>query len=143
MPFSANVAVNRGAFLPLGSRVRLSASGLFDHSFMVSSPATFSSWVYTPALPPLFSIDAEVFVGDRPPVRLQAANQVDNTRISFLVLPGTPHEPRFLFSGNIDHPSTQAAAVCQVKCLASEQTAVGQGACVECENEAAIVKLCC
>jgi hypothetical protein len=142
MTFSAIIAVDPNAVLPPGSLIRMSASGFFDHSFAVTSPGTFDNWLHTASLPASFAIEVDVFVGDLSPIRLEAGNQADRSRISFLVLPGTQQEPRFLFAGDITHPSRQAAAVCQVTCLSDGKTA-GPGACVECENEAAIVKLCC
>lgn len=142
MPLFVAIAVDPQAQLPAGSRIRLIATGIFEQPFLLSSPGSFENWSYTLPLPASFAAEVEVFVGDRPPIVVGAQIPTDDSRVSFMVLPGTPNNPKFLFAGNVDHAVHRAAAPCQVVCLTDGKTA-GPGACVECENEAAIVKLCC
>jgi hypothetical protein len=149
MSFFVSIAVDTNALLPAGSVIKLTAVGFFNQKpFAVTIPGSFDNWVYPdPALPSLpslpsdFPLTVEVVVGGKPPIKLQAGIPSDHSRLAVLVLPGTQKDPRFFFAGDVIHPKSQGA-VCQVTCTNDGKTA-GPGGCVVCENEDAIVKLCC
>jgi hypothetical protein len=152
MPFFVSIAVDPLATLPAGSRISASVTGYFDRLFPITSPGYLEDWVYpdpssrlAPSLPTAFPLNIEVFVGHRTPIRLEATIKDDNSRLAFLVLPGTPHDRRYFFAGNIVHPRplvVSATATSCVTCLNDGKTA-SPGSCIDCENDDAIVQLCC
>lgn len=88
---------------------------------------------------PKLLIDATV--GHSKPISLQAKDiPIDGSGLMFLVLP-LPDRDKILFAGHVVHPR-QHFNTCQVTCLGSGKTA-GPGKCIECENDVAIVELCC
>jgi hypothetical protein len=145
MPFSAYVAVAPNANLPAGSRINIGVKGYFDKSFLIDKPGTITRFPFPPPIPAHSSLDIAVTVGDRPPMRLEARNLNDGSRATFFVLSGTNQERRFLVAGDVIAPKAPRASTaipCECVCLNDNKTA-GPGFCIDCENDDAIVRLCC
>jgi hypothetical protein len=83
----------------------------------------------------------ERFLSPEHPIKLEAIVPVGGARLTFHVLPGGPEDSRFSIEGDVLHPRT-VTQTCAVRCLPNG-TPKGPGECVECENDDAIVRLCC
>lgn len=81
-------------------------------------------------------------------MRFEASGLTARIALLFNILAGTSWDPRNFFVGNIVHPVRGAAATrgCTVTCFDQEGSHGTEGdgyCCVICENEDAVIKICC
>jgi hypothetical protein len=86
-------------------------------------------------------LHVEAIVGDKNPISLQARGVPEDAAGVMFLVHAPPERKKLFFAGNIVHARHQAN-ICQVTCLNDGKTA-GPGQCIECENDVAIVELCC
>jgi len=141
MPISSSVFIHPKAILPPGSQLRL-RTNFFTHIFPLITFASFQDWYYAGAVPNSdpFALWIDFIVGERPIIPLEATNLLNDLLILFSVLPGSQIEPRYYCVGNIIH---KKGTGCAITCLNEADQPPGSGPCAECENEDAIVKVCC
>ena len=131
MPFSISIAVDPEVRIETPIQIQLtspSAAHLIPIGLTPYREDTFSD-----PLPPNSKLGITVITHKSKPVALEA-RAVDQMRIDFRVHPG------LRIAGKISH--LPIAFQCQVSCLNDGKSA-GPGECVECENDDAIVELCC
>jgi hypothetical protein len=126
--FSVSFRIHPDAVLPPGLRIELRSGPLF-YSIPIEPVEKF----YDGSLGLNSKMNLSVFTGGPAPISLQA-NASDGMKLEFDV------RLKLRIEGRIHN--TNVLAVCQVACLNDGKTA-GPGGCVECENEDAVVELCC
>jgi hypothetical protein len=150
MSISVIVAVDPSAKLPIGAYIGISVFGVHASparlpidtpgSFMTLTLPLPSPQIMLPK-PGRLPLNIEASVRPEHPIKLEAIVPAGGARLTFHVLPGGPEDSRFSIEGDVLHPRT-AAPTCAVRCLPNG-TPKGPGECVECENDDAIVRLCC
>jgi hypothetical protein len=141
MPISSSLLIHPKAILPVGSQLRL-RTDFFTQIFPLVTPASFHDWYYAGPVPKSdpFTLWIDFIFGTRPAIPLTAANLLDDLLISFSVLPGSQIDPRYYCTGNITH---KKGTGCAITCLNEDNQSPSSGPCAECENEDAVVKVCC
>ncbi len=150
MSISVIVAVDPSAKLPTGAYIGISVFGVHASPtrLPIDTPGSFIA--LTLPLPPpqvvlpkpgKLPLNIEASVRLEHPIKLEAIVPVGGARLTFHVLPGGPEDSRFSIEGDVLHPRT-ATPTCAVRCLPNG-TPKGPGECVECENDDAVVRLCC
>jgi hypothetical protein len=150
MSITVIVAVDPLAKLPLNSYIDVSVFGVQSPArFQIDKAGTFETQTLPLPLPNVtlpkpgslpVIIEASAHSEHRP-IRLESIVPAGGARFTFHVLPGGPEDSRFSIEGDVLHPRT-ATPTCSVRCLPNGAPK-GPGECVECENDDAIVRLCC
>jgi hypothetical protein len=147
---SVIIAIDPSAKLPSGSYLGVGVHGVHASPvpFPIDTPGSFMTLTF-PLPPPHVTlpefgrlpVTIEASAKSDRPIKLEAIVPVGGARLTFHVLPGGSQDPRFSIEGDVLHPRT-TQQTCAVRCLPNG-TPKGPGECVECENDDAIVRLCC
>jgi hypothetical protein len=143
MSISIGIAVHPQASLPAGSRVHI-RTPMGDQTVSIPSPGMFFDSQLVGPLPPLFRLELDFEIGT-PPINMRVDQAPNDLHLALMVLPGRPPSNKSELTGSILHarrtPTTQG---CTVTCLNDDAKSSGDGnCCVDCENNDAIVKICC
>jgi hypothetical protein len=146
---SLEFAVHPKASLPPGSSIRV-GTPLGARTFFITAPGSgFSGPQLMGPLPALFKLELDFEIGKRP-ISMMADPVPDDSQLILLVLPNTASSNKSQLIGNILHPAKRSAVAampvargCTVTCLNDGAKSGDGDCCVECENDDAIVKICC
>lgn len=127
-----------------GTRIHL-RSKHFDYVAPFDKPANQNdNSLFVPLGAGPLDLDIDIYTGQSVPLELRISGLPDDLQFVAIGLPSRAHESRFSIAGNILHkPAVAGAEGCVVTCLHGNHTSGNGMCCVECENEDAIVKICC
>lgn len=151
MSISIVIAVHPHISLPPGSRVHI-RTPYGSQTLSIPGPGMFFESQISGSLPsgyplskpPTLKLELDFDIGKKQ-TRMVVDNAPDDLCFALTVLPKLAPESKTFLTGNIIHPKMLAETVtgCVVRCLNDDRASVDGNCCVECENDDAIVKICC
>ena len=147
---SISIIIDQLVQPPLGSyiKVHLRDAGINPIQFPIDAPGSVLNWgIPLPlALPGQYNpvslnMGIEVSAGKSHRIKLDATVPSGHVILSFNVNRGKQQYGKISIDGGIMH-SPSIRPICEVRCLPFGSPK-GPGECVECENDDAIVRLCC
>lgn len=140
MPLLLTVDIHQNALLPVGSQLRIFFNGGDDSAFPLTEPSSRMSQAIKPP-DPSGPLTVTASIGSRKPITFTIAGiSFDRAALNFNIFPRLP-SGKFYIKGNIAHSRTPGKD-CNIVCLADGHSAP-PGECIDCQDEVAIVELCC
>lgn len=141
MPLILTVDAHQGADLPPDSQLHVFFNDGGGAAFSLAGQ--FVRQIGELFAPPsdrvILTVAAKI--GAATPITLRVQGiQFNNAAMNFNVFPKGV-DKKFYIAGNIAHPRTEGND-CNITCLADGKTPP-PGGCIDCQNDVAIVKLCC
>jgi hypothetical protein len=141
MPLLLTVDIHQNANLPPSSQIVVFFNDGEGVAFPLTGPTPRQNGTLPAPSHGKGTLTVEARIGKAKPIALEVQGiPPDNAALNFNVFPPR-RDKRFYIAGSIAHPKMQGNA-CKVTCLADGNTAE-PGECIDCEDDVAIVELCC